>query len=66
MLISINKRRGSHAQDLKKPIQWEDGNVIPSTEPGLGVELDEEVAEAHSWDPRGPLHLEMWPDPLVP
>ena len=34
---------------LKKPIRWEDGFVIPPEEPGLGVELNEEVALAHPW-----------------
>ena len=34
---------------LKKPIRWEDGFVIPPDEPGLGVELNEEVALAHPW-----------------
>ena len=34
---------------LKKKIEWQDGNVIPSKEPGLGVELDEAVCEAHPW-----------------
>ena len=37
------------AQILKKPIRWEDGFVIPPEEPGLGVELNEEVALAHPW-----------------
>lgn len=64
VLESIKKWDGFHGELLKKPIQWEDGYVIPSKEPGLGVELDEAVAEAHPWDPRGPLHLEMRPDPL--
>jgi len=63
VLESIKKWDGFHAELLKKPIQWEDGYVIPSKEPGLGVELDEAMAEAHPWDPRGPLHLEMEPDP---
>ena len=41
---------------LKTPIRWEDGYVIPPSEPGLGVELDEDVADAHPW--RGAdLHL---------
>ncbi len=64
VLESIKKWDGFHGELLAKPIQWEDGYVIPSSEPGLGVELNEEVAEAHPWDPRGPLHLEMEPDPL--
>ncbi|MFM9070696.1 MAG: mandelate racemase/muconate lactonizing enzyme family protein, partial [Acidimicrobiaceae bacterium] len=34
---------------LKKPIQFENGYVIPSKEPGLGVELNEEVALAHPY-----------------
>ena len=34
---------------LKKPIRWEDGFVIPPSEPGLGVELNEEVALAHPY-----------------
>ena len=64
VLESIKKWDGFHGELLKKPIEWEAGYVIPSKEPGLGVELDEAVAEAHPWDPRGPLHLEMRPDPL--
>ena len=56
VLESIERWDGFHARILKKPIRWEDGYVIPPTEPGLGVELDEEVADAHPW--RGSnLHL---------
>ena len=39
-------------------MRWEDGYVIPSNEPGLGVELNEEVAEAHPYTGDA-LHLEM-------
>jgi len=35
---------GFHAEILKEPIKWEDGYIIPPTGPGLGVELNEEVA----------------------
>ena len=56
---------GFHAKLLKKKIEWQDGNVIPSKEPGLGVELDEAVCEAHPWTGTT-LHLEMTPDPLFP
>ena len=35
---------GFHAELLKKPINWEAGYAIPSTEPGVGIELDERVA----------------------
>src|SRR6185437_15328542 len=47
ILESIQRWDGFHAKILKKPIHWEDGYVIPPTAPGLGVELDEAVAETH-------------------
>jgi 2-dehydro-3-deoxyphosphogalactonate aldolase len=34
---------GFYSEILKKPFVWQDGYIIPSGEPGLGVELDEEV-----------------------
>ncbi len=40
---SIQDWSGFHAKLLKKPIQWQDGYIIPPTEPGLGIELNEEV-----------------------
>ena len=46
---SIETFGGFHAEILKKPIQWQDGYIIPPTDPGLGVELDEEVAAAHPY-----------------
>ncbi len=60
---SIKTWGGFHARILKNPIRWEDGYIIPPTEPGLGVELDEEVATAHPYTGRD-LHLEMHDDPL--
>ena len=47
---------GFHAEILKRPIAFEDGFVIPPTEPGLGVELDEDVAAAHPYT-EDALHL---------
>jgi L-alanine-DL-glutamate epimerase-like enolase superfamily enzyme len=41
ILEGIERWDGFHAEVLQKPIQWQDGFVIPPTEPGLGVELDE-------------------------
>ncbi len=58
ILESIQTWGGFHAEILKKPIQWQDGHVIPPTAPGLGVELDEDVAAAHPYEGEE-LHLEM-------
>lgn len=63
ILESIETWGGFHAEILKKPIRWEDGHVIPPTEPGLGVELNEDVADAHPYDGDA-LHLEMADRPL--
>ena len=49
ILESIGTWSGFHADILKKPIQWQDGYVIVPDAPGLGVELDEEVARAHPY-----------------
>ena len=49
ILESIEQWGGFHGALLKQPIRWEDGYVIPPTAPGLGVELNEEVALAHPY-----------------
>ena len=54
---------GFSADVLATPIRWESGCVIPSSEPGLGIELDEAVLEAHRWGGEG-LHLEVSEEPL--
>lgn len=59
---SILDWTGFHAQLLKKPIQWEQGYIIPPTAPGLGVELDEEVALQHPYNGQA-LHLDMTHQP---
>ncbi|RFB79389.1 mandelate racemase/muconate lactonizing enzyme family protein [Methylovirgula sp. 4M-Z18] len=56
ILESIETWSGFHAKILKKPILWQDGYVIPSNEPGLGVELDEDVAASHPYEGKE-LHL---------
>ena len=63
ILEGILTWQGFTAEILKTPITWQDGFVIPPTAPGLGVELDEEVARAHPWQGDG-LHLEMADVPL--
>ena len=63
ILESIQTWGGFHAEILKTPIRWEQGFVIPPTAPGLGVELNEDVAEAHPYTDRN-LHLEMLDRPV--
>ena len=63
ILESIGRWEGFHAQILKKPVEWDTGFVIPPKEPGLGIELDEEVALAHTYDEKN-LHLEMAETPI--
>ena len=63
ILEGIQRWDGFHAEILKKPIRWESGYVIPPTEPGLGVELDEEVALANTYKETA-LHLEMADKPI--
>jgi 2-dehydro-3-deoxyphosphogalactonate aldolase len=60
---SIQTWGGFHARILKEPIQWEDGYIIPTAKPGLGVELDEAVAAQHPYTGHK-LHLEMWDRPV--
>jgi galactonate dehydratase len=63
ILESIQTWSGFHAKLLKKPIRWEEGYVIPPLEPGLGIELDEEVALANPYT-GDRLHLEMADSPV--
>ncbi len=62
VLESIQTFGGFHAQLLDQPIRWEEGYVIPSDRPGLGHELNEDVARAHPYD-GDRLHLEMQDEP---
>lgn len=63
VLESIESWGGFHTEILKSPIAFEDGHVIPSTGPGLGVELNEEVALANPYTGTM-LHLEMTQHPV--
>jgi 2-dehydro-3-deoxyphosphogalactonate aldolase len=60
---SIETWGGFHAEILKEPLKWEDGYILPPTGPGLGVELDEEVAAKHPYT-GDRLHLEMTDVPV--
>jgi galactonate dehydratase len=60
---SIERWQGFHAAVLKKPIRWEAGYIIPPTEPGLGVELNEDFIRRHPYTGTQ-LHLEMASRPI--
>jgi 2-dehydro-3-deoxyphosphogalactonate aldolase len=64
ILEGIERWDGFHAQILRKPIRWSEGFVIPPTEPGLGVELNEEVAKRHPYEGTA-LHLDMTGHPVL-
>jgi galactonate dehydratase len=63
ILEGIEAWGGFQAELLDKPVQWQNGYVIPSTEPGLGVSLNEAVARANPLQ-GGSLHLEMGSEPV--
>ncbi len=64
ILESIETWGGFHAAILKQPVRWSEGYVIPPTEPGLGVELNEEYIGKFPY--RGKqLHLEMGQSPVL-
>jgi 2-dehydro-3-deoxyphosphogalactonate aldolase len=63
ILEGIERWQGIHADLLVKPIRWENGYVIPPSEPGLGVELNEAFIARHPYSGRQ-LHLESSGEPL--
>jgi galactonate dehydratase len=58
ILESILTMGGFHGRLLREPLRWEAGYLVPPEAPGLGVEIDETVADAHPYTGDG-LHLEM-------
>jgi 2-dehydro-3-deoxyphosphogalactonate aldolase len=62
---SIQTWGGFHSEILKKPMQWQDGCIIPPDAPGIGVELNEEVAERYPYEGQA-LHLDMQDHPETP
>jgi galactonate dehydratase len=63
ILEGIERWQGIHADLLVKPVRWEAGYVIPPTEPGLGVELNEGFAARHPYQ-GGELHLDSSGTPV--
>ncbi|MEX2625848.1 MAG: mandelate racemase/muconate lactonizing enzyme family protein [Ilumatobacteraceae bacterium] len=67
VLEGIGDWGGFHAELLRTPVRFESGAVIPPEAPGIGVEVDEDVARAHPYHDGGTaddLHLRMHPDPV--
>jgi len=65
ILESIRTFEGPYMSCLKSSITWEDGYVIPSREPGIGVELDDEAIAANPYTDRE-LHLNLHTEPVLP
>ena len=51
---TLENLEGFQTEILKKPLRWENGFIIPSSDPGLGVELNEEVLANH------PCNEQLW------
>ena len=47
---------GFYAKILKKPLHWEECYIIPSNEPGLGVEINEDIIKNYPYN-SDELHL---------
>ena len=61
---SIEKMSGFHAEILHKSILWQDGYIIPPTEPGLGVELNEEIISKYPYE-GDEIFIEMIDKPIL-
>jgi 2-dehydro-3-deoxyphosphogalactonate aldolase len=48
IMESIEQFGWFHAELLETPLEWRDGYLIPSDRPGLGHDLNEEVARRHA------------------
>ena len=64
ILESIETWTGFHRELLQQPINWQEGYVIPPDNPGLGIELNEEVASRHPYDSHQ-LHLQPSTTPIT-
>lgn len=53
-----------HDAIVHQPLIWEAGYMLPPTEPGLGITLNEQAMLAHPYETGGRLHLEMCQTPL--
>lgn len=65
ILESIGTFDGPYMAMLKTGINWDSGYIIPPTQPGLGVELDDNFIAAHPYTGKE-LHLDMTREPILP
>jgi L-alanine-DL-glutamate epimerase-like enolase superfamily enzyme len=65
ILESIGRFEGPYMSVLNSTIDWQDGYIIPPTEPGLGVELNDAMIAANPYTETA-LHLDMAQEPVVP
>ncbi|NNE78993.1 MAG: mandelate racemase/muconate lactonizing enzyme family protein [Silicimonas sp.] len=63
LLIAETIETPFHDQLIKGTIRVEDGYIPAPTAPGLGIEVDEDLARAHPFTGTG-LHLEMQSEPV--
>ena len=62
VLIAETIETDFHRDLIKGSIRVENGYVTPPTAPGLGIEVDEDLARAHPYNDEG-LHLQMQNEP---
>jgi galactonate dehydratase len=48
IMESIERFEGFHAELIDPPLEWVDGYVIPSARPGLGHDLNEDLARRYA------------------
>lgn len=65
ILESIGRFDGPYMNVVSSEITWQDGYVIPSTAPGLGVTLNDAYIAAHPYEGEA-LHLGMSTTPVLP
>jgi galactonate dehydratase len=58
ILEGVKNWEDFYSEIIIDPIEWKNGYVIPSKKPGLGIELNEKVAEKNTYT-GSKLHLEM-------
>ena len=58
IIEGVKDWKGFYSEILNESIEWDKGYIIPSTKPGLGVELNEKVADKNTYK-GNKLHLEM-------